>query len=181
MAEAAAAAKRNARDQAAEEGRDARCGLRHALSARHKGAGKGNAAGGGPAADPVRGGRGARRRHRAVLPRHGRGKTSIVEHFDIAYELEKSLEERGKADILAELRGLAIEPGLARHGAASRCRWASATPSGAPAPLSPTSPSPILLPDDLMQCEVSCTAQLAEAYRETGGNVVAIERCRGSG
>jgi UTP--glucose-1-phosphate uridylyltransferase len=36
-------------------------------------------------------------------------------------------------------------------------------------------PFAILLPDDLMQCEVSCTAQLAEAYRETGGNVVAIE------
>jgi UTP--glucose-1-phosphate uridylyltransferase len=36
-------------------------------------------------------------------------------------------------------------------------------------------PFTILLPDDLMQCDVSCTAQLADAYRETGGNVVAIE------
>ena len=36
-------------------------------------------------------------------------------------------------------------------------------------------PFAILLPDDLMQCDVSCTAQLAEAYRQTGGNVVAIE------
>jgi UTP--glucose-1-phosphate uridylyltransferase len=36
-------------------------------------------------------------------------------------------------------------------------------------------PFAILLPDDLMQCEVSCTKQLADAYNETGGNVVAIE------
>ncbi|NCY25266.1 MAG: UTP--glucose-1-phosphate uridylyltransferase, partial [Alphaproteobacteria bacterium] len=28
---------------------------------------------------------------------------------------------------------------------------------------------------DLMQCDTSCTAQLAAAYRETGGNVVAVE------
>ena len=30
-----------------------------------------------------------------------------------------------------------------------------------------------------MQCEVSCTAQLADAYRETGGNVVAMAAKRG--
>jgi UTP--glucose-1-phosphate uridylyltransferase len=36
-------------------------------------------------------------------------------------------------------------------------------------------PFAILLPDDLMQCDVSCTKQLADAYMETGGNVVAIE------
>jgi UTP--glucose-1-phosphate uridylyltransferase len=36
-------------------------------------------------------------------------------------------------------------------------------------------PFAILLPDDLMMCDVSCTKQLADAYMETGGNVVAIE------
>jgi UTP--glucose-1-phosphate uridylyltransferase len=104
----------------------------------------------------------------------GRGKTSIVEHFDIAYELERSLEERGKLDLLAELRALAIEPGslvTVRQqvpmglGHAIWCARAFIADE----------PFAILLPDDLMQCDVSCTAQLAEAYRETGGNVVAIE------
>lgn len=104
----------------------------------------------------------------------GRGKTSIVEHFDVAYELEKSLEERGKAELLADLRALAIEPGslvTVRQqvpmglGHAIWCARAFIADE----------PFAILLPDDLMQCEVSCTAQLAEAYRETGGNVVAIE------
>ena len=36
-------------------------------------------------------------------------------------------------------------------------------------------PFAILLPDDLMLCDVSCTKQLVDAYNETGGNVVAIE------
>lgn len=104
----------------------------------------------------------------------GRGKTAIVEHFDVAYELERNLEERGKTETLAELRALAQEPGSIMTvrqqvpmglGHAIWCARSFIADE----------PFAVLLPDDLMQCEVSCTAQLAEAYRETGGNVVAIE------
>ncbi|NEK65498.1 MAG: UTP--glucose-1-phosphate uridylyltransferase, partial [Xanthomonas perforans] len=41
----------------------------------------------------------------------GRGKTAIVEHFDVAYELERTLVERAKNDILEELRASALQPG----------------------------------------------------------------------
>ena len=41
----------------------------------------------------------------------GRGKTALVEHFDVAYELERTLEERGKRAELELLRGAAVEPG----------------------------------------------------------------------
>jgi UTP--glucose-1-phosphate uridylyltransferase len=34
----------------------------------------------------------------------GRGKAAIEDHFDIAYELEHTLAERGKADLLAQVR-----------------------------------------------------------------------------
>src|SRR6266853_2024456 len=34
----------------------------------------------------------------------GRGKTSIEDHFDVSYELEKMLEERGKTDLLGIVR-----------------------------------------------------------------------------
>ncbi|MBU1703025.1 NTP transferase domain-containing protein, partial [Patescibacteria group bacterium] len=34
----------------------------------------------------------------------GRGKRSIEDHFDYCFELEKTLEEKGKEDILKELR-----------------------------------------------------------------------------
>ena len=104
----------------------------------------------------------------------GRGKTSIVEHFDVAYELEKTLEERNKMDILRELRGLAIEPGsllTVRQQVPlglGHAIWCARAFIG-------DDPFAILLPDDLMQCDKPCIGQLAEAYAETGGNVVAIE------
>ena len=104
----------------------------------------------------------------------GRGKTAIVEHFDVAYELERTLEERGKLDLLAGLRADAMEPGsivTVRQQVPmglGHAIWCARAFIG-------DDPFAILLPDDLMLCDVPATAQLAEAYRETGGNVVAIE------
>ncbi len=104
----------------------------------------------------------------------GRGKTSIVEHFDVAYELERTLEERNKTAILNELRGLAITPGsllTVRQQVPlglGHAIWCARAFIG-------DDPFAILLPDDLMQCETPCIGQLAQAYAETGGNVVAIE------
>src|SRR5207253_7916350 len=34
----------------------------------------------------------------------GRGKNAIEDHFDVSYELERVLEERGKEDLLNEVR-----------------------------------------------------------------------------
>ena len=41
----------------------------------------------------------------------GRGKTALVEHFDIAYELERTLKDRGKIEALEVLRATQVEPG----------------------------------------------------------------------
>jgi UTP--glucose-1-phosphate uridylyltransferase len=104
----------------------------------------------------------------------GRGKTALVEHFDVAYELERTLEERGKAKELAELRAQAVEPGsivTVRQQVPmglGHAIWCARAFIG-------DDPFAILLPDDLMMCDTPCTEQLARAYRETGGNVVAIE------
>jgi UTP--glucose-1-phosphate uridylyltransferase len=104
----------------------------------------------------------------------GRGKTAIVEHFDVAYELEKALEERGKTEILQELRALAMPPGsilTARQQVPmglGHAIWCARSFIG-------DDPFAILLPDDLMLCDTPCMAQLAQAYAATGGNVVAIE------
>ncbi|MBR0647889.1 UTP--glucose-1-phosphate uridylyltransferase [Roseomonas hellenica] len=104
----------------------------------------------------------------------GRGKTAIVEHFDVAYELERTLAERGKQAELDALRAQAVQPGAIATVrqqvpmGLGHAIWCARAFVG-------DDPFAILLPDDLMMCDVSCTAQLAEAYRETGGNVVAIE------
>jgi UTP--glucose-1-phosphate uridylyltransferase len=104
----------------------------------------------------------------------GRGKTSIVEHFDIAFELERTMEERGKVAELAALRAMALEPGSLTSVrqqvplGLGHAIWCARAFIG-------DDPFAILLPDDLMLCDIPATKQLADAYRETGGNVVAIE------
>jgi len=103
----------------------------------------------------------------------GRGKTQLVEHFDIAYELERTLEDRGKHDALRELRSSAVEPGSITtvrqqvpHGL-GHAIWCARTFIG-------SDPFAIMLPDDLVLSDTPCLKQLADAYHETGGNVVAV-------
>ncbi len=104
----------------------------------------------------------------------GRGKTAIVEQFDLAFELEATLRERGKEKELAELQAQALPPGSVLTTrqqvpmGLGHAIWCARHFIG-------DEPFAILLPDDLMMCDVSCTKQLADAYLETGGNVVAIE------
>ncbi len=104
----------------------------------------------------------------------GRGKTMLVDQFDVAYELERTLEARGKQKELAMLRDQALPPGAIVSTrqqtplGLGHAIWCARSFIG-------DEPFAILLPDDLMLCDTSCTAQLAEAYRATGGNVVAIE------
>jgi len=104
----------------------------------------------------------------------GRGKTMLVDQFDVAYELERTLTERNKTKELAMLHAQALPPGSivsTRQQAAlglGHAIWCARA-------FIADEPFAILLPDDLMLCDVSCTKQLADAYNETGGNVVAIE------
>jgi UTP--glucose-1-phosphate uridylyltransferase len=104
----------------------------------------------------------------------GRGKTMLVDQFDLAYELERTLTERNKTKELDMLRAQALPPGAIISTrqqvplGLGHAIWCARAFIG-------DDPFAILLPDDLMQCEVSCTKQLADAYNETGGNVVAIE------
>jgi UTP--glucose-1-phosphate uridylyltransferase len=103
----------------------------------------------------------------------GRGKTAIVEHFDIAFELEATLRERDKADALGLLKAIQLEPGCmvtVRQQdplGLGHAIWCARTFIG-------DEPFAILLPDDLILSDTPCIAQLAQAYQETGGNVVAV-------
>jgi UTP--glucose-1-phosphate uridylyltransferase len=103
----------------------------------------------------------------------GRGKTALVEHFDIAFELEATLRERGKTEALARLKATALSPGSIvsvrqqEPLGLGHAIWCARAFIG-------DDPFAILLPDDLILSETPCLQQLAEAYRETGGNIVAV-------
>ena len=103
----------------------------------------------------------------------GRGKTALVEHFDIAFELEATLRDREKDDALALLQVTQVEPGslvTVRQQVPlglGHAIWCARSFVG-------DDPFAILLPDDLILAETPCLRQLADAYRDTGGNVVAV-------
>ena len=65
----------------------------------------------------------------------GRGKSAIEDHFDVAFELEKTMSERGKDLSVLEPTRLDQVPAPM---SASRSRWASAMRSGARATSSAT-------------------------------------------
>jgi UTP--glucose-1-phosphate uridylyltransferase len=103
----------------------------------------------------------------------GRGKAALVEHFDIAFELEHTLQERNKADALDALRETMVEPGsivTVRQQVPlglGHAIWCARAFIG-------DDPFAVLLPDDLVLSDTPCLRQLADVYRDTGGNVVAV-------
>ncbi len=103
----------------------------------------------------------------------GRGKTAIVEHFDIAFELEATLRQRGKEADLRNLRSWQLPPGAMvtvrqqEPLGLGHAIWCARAFIG-------DDPFAILLPDDLVLSETPCMGQLADAYHQTGGCVVAV-------
>ena len=69
----------------------------------------------------------------------GRGKSALVDYFDIAFELETTMREQGKSLDVLEPSNAALRRG--RHASASSSRSASAMRCGARATSSATSRS----------------------------------------
>ena len=103
----------------------------------------------------------------------GRNKSAIEDHFDAAYELEATLNERGKKNELKQTQDAAIKPGNAiftrqqRPLGLGHAVWCARDWIG-------REPFAVLLPDELTIDSPSCTAQLVAAHGRTGGNVVAV-------
>ncbi|MDF7674919.1 UTP--glucose-1-phosphate uridylyltransferase GalU [Acetobacteraceae bacterium ESL0709] len=102
-----------------------------------------------------------------------RGKDNLIDYFDAAPELEHTLRERGKTSTLAALEASSMNAGslvAVRQNmplGLGHAIWCARSFIG-------DDPFAILLPDDIVKSEKSCIAQLAEVYRKTGGNVVAV-------
>jgi UTP--glucose-1-phosphate uridylyltransferase len=100
----------------------------------------------------------------------GRGKSALVDYFDVSFELETTMRAKGKSlDVL--------EPSNARFGEVVSVRqqqplglghavWCARDIVG-------DEPFAVLLPDELMFGQPGCLAQMVEAYDKVGGNLVA--------
>jgi UTP--glucose-1-phosphate uridylyltransferase len=101
----------------------------------------------------------------------GRGKTALVEHFDVAYELEATMSERGKD--LSVLDPTRLTPGnliTVRQQVPlglGHAIWCARAIVG-------DEPFAILLPDELMVGTPGCLTQMVEAYNEVGGNLISV-------
>src|ERR1044071_7426341 len=100
----------------------------------------------------------------------GRGKTALVDYFDVAFELEATLKEKGKSlDPLA--------PSNAGFGELAAVRQQEPLGLGhavwCARHLVGDEPFAVLLPDDLMI--PGALKPMVEAWEEVGGNLVATE------
>ncbi|HWD60638.1 MAG TPA: UTP--glucose-1-phosphate uridylyltransferase GalU [Stellaceae bacterium] len=103
----------------------------------------------------------------------GRGKSALEDHFDVAYEMEATLKERGKDQLLAELQSWLPAAGQVAYTRQQRplglghAVWCARHLIG-------DEPFAVLLVDDLMVCDPPCLKQMVDAYAETGGNIVSV-------
>ena len=101
----------------------------------------------------------------------GRGKTAIVEHFDMAFELETTMKERGKdMSVLDPTRATPGDIITVRQQVPlglGHAIWCARAIVG-------DEPFAILLPDELMIGQPGCMKQMVEAYNEVGGNLISV-------
>ncbi|WP_196260589.1 UTP--glucose-1-phosphate uridylyltransferase GalU [Pelagibacterium limicola] len=104
----------------------------------------------------------------------GRNKGVIEDHFDRQFELEATLEARGKEKALAELRRDLPRPGQTSFTrqqeplGLGHAVWCARDIVG-------REPFALLLPDMIFQSSPGVLKQMMDAYEETGGNVIAVE------
>jgi UTP--glucose-1-phosphate uridylyltransferase len=102
----------------------------------------------------------------------GRGKSSLVDYFDQAFELEAVMRERGKSlDLLAPSNAAFGEVTTVRQQkplGLGHAVWCAKEMVG-------DEPFAVLLPDDLMAGKPGALKQMVEAWETVGGNLLATE------
>lgn len=102
-----------------------------------------------------------------------RGKSVLEDHFDMTYELEKTLEERGKTELLAAAREVSGMTNVlsVRQKQALGLGHAVLTAR----PLVGDEPFAVILCDDIIASDVPCLKQMIDVYeRYEGAPVVAL-------
>jgi UTP--glucose-1-phosphate uridylyltransferase len=109
----------------------------------------------------------------------GRGKSAIEDHFDVSYELEKMLEERGKTDLLKIVRQISdlIHIAYVRQKEALGLGHAVLTARE----LVGDEPFAVLLADDVIDAKVPCLKQLMDVFDKTQCSVLATQVVEGPG
>jgi UTP--glucose-1-phosphate uridylyltransferase len=107
----------------------------------------------------------------------GRGKSAIEDHFDVSYELEKMLEEKGKTDLLKIVRQISdmIFVSYVRQKEALGLGHAVLTARE----LVGEEPFAVLLADDVIDAEVPALKQMMDIYDQKHCSVIATQVVEG--
>jgi UTP--glucose-1-phosphate uridylyltransferase len=107
----------------------------------------------------------------------GRGKSAIEDHFDVSYELEKMLQERGKTDLLDIVRRISdmIHVAYVRQKEALGLGHAVLTARE----LVGHEPFAVLLADDVIDADPPCLKQMMRVFEETQCSVIATQVVEG--
>ena len=102
----------------------------------------------------------------------GRGKAALDDYFDIGFELETTMRERGKnLDALGATRsgfGEIVSVRQQQPLGLGHAVWCAKQVVG-------DEPFAVLLPDDLMAGKPGALRQMVDAYAELGGNILCTE------
>jgi UTP--glucose-1-phosphate uridylyltransferase len=107
----------------------------------------------------------------------GRGKQAIEDHFDVSYELEKMLEERGKTDLLNIVRSISDMMYV------SYVRQKEALGLGHAVLMAREivgkEPFAVLLADDVIDAKIPCLKQMVRVFEKTQCSVLATQVVEG--
>jgi UTP--glucose-1-phosphate uridylyltransferase len=104
----------------------------------------------------------------------GRGKNAIEDHFDIAFELESFLEQRGKTQQLEEIRKITrmMQVSYVRQGEPLGLGHAVLVAKT----LVGDEPFAVILGDDVIDANPPALKQMIDVYSRVDGPVLAVER-----
>ena len=104
----------------------------------------------------------------------GRGKNAIEDHFDVNIELESFLQQRGKLELLEEIRKISnmINVAYVRQGEPLGLGHAVLVTSE----LVGNEPFAVILADDVIDATPPALKQMVDVFEKVGGPVLAVER-----
>jgi len=107
----------------------------------------------------------------------GRGKVAIEDHFDVSYELERILGDRGKTDLLKIVRQISdmIHVAYVRQKEALGLGHAVLMAKE----LIGNEPFAVILADDVIDAPKPCLRQMVEVFEETQASVIASQVVEG--
>ena len=107
----------------------------------------------------------------------GRGKTAIEDHFDVSFELERFLEDKGKVKELEIVKAVSdlVNVSYVRQKEALGLGHAVAVAE----PLVGDEAFAVLLGDDVVASDVPCIQQMIEVYEQVKAPVLAVMRVPG--